>query len=161
MAMKITLRELRGIIREAVREEMMEEGFLDTLKRGVATAAVGASLLFPSSAAANVPSGGDTYSAEESPDEDRPFVIEDEQGNPHNFYLVTYVHIGAMQYAAMVPEEEMDEERPTFYLFKVIKHKGGVVEFISIEDDAEFERVKAAVEEKLDSEEDEEEITSR
>jgi len=160
--MKITLRELRGIIREAVREEMMEEGFIDTLKRGVATAAVGASLMFPSSAAANVPSGGDTYSAQEAPEEDRPFVIEDEQGNPHNFYLVTYVRVDGKHYAAMVLEEEMDKEQPMFYLFEEIKHKGGVVEFISVEDDAEFERVKAAVEEKLDSEEEgEEEITLR
>jgi len=156
--MKITLRELRSIIREAVREEMLEEGFLDTLKRGVATAAVGASLMFPSSAAANVPSGGDTYSAEEAPEEDRPFVIEDEQGNPHNFYLVTYVRVDGRRYAAM--ESEEDE---LLYLFRVIISKRGDVTFKAIEDDAEWERVKAAVEEEIgsDGDEDEEEITSR
>ena len=158
MCMKITLRKLRGIIREAVREEMMEEGFLDTLKRGAATAAVGASLMFPSSAAANVPSSGDTYTAEEAPEEDRPFVIEDEQGNPHNFYLVTYVRVDGRRYAAM--ESEEDE---LIYLFRVIISKRGDVTFKAIEDDAEWERVKAAVEEEIgsDGDEDEEEITSR
>lgn len=156
MCMKITLRELRGIIREAVREEMMEEGFLDTLKRGAATAAVGASLMFPASAAANTPSGGDTYSAEESPEEDSPFVIEDEQGNPHNFYLVTYVRVDGKRYAAM--ESEEDE---LLYLFRVIISKRGDVAFKAIENDAEWERVKAAVEEELGPDEDEEEFTSR
>jgi len=133
---------------------MLEEGFLDTLKRGVATASVGASLMFPSSAAANVPSGGDTYSAEESPEEDSPFVIEDEQGNPHNFYLVTYVKVDGKRYAAM--ESEEDE---LLYLFRVIISKRGDVTFKAIENDAEWERVKAAVEEELGP--DEEEITSR
>ena len=152
MGMKITLRELRGIIREAVREEMLEEGFLDTLKRGVATASVGASLMFPSSAAANVPSGGDTYSAEESPEEDSPFVIEDEQGNPHNFYLVTYVRVYGKRDAAM----ESDED-DLLYLFRVIITKQGDVIFRAIEDDAEWERVKKAVEEELGSDEEDEE----
>lgn len=151
MCMKITLRELRGIIREAVREEMMEEGFLDTLKRGVATAAVGASLMFPSSAAANVPSSGDTYTAEEAPEEDRPFVIEDEQGNPHNFYLVTYVKVDGKRYAAM----ESDED-DLLYLFRVIITKRGDVTFRSIENDAEWEKVKEAVEEELGDDEVEE-----
>lgn len=149
--MKITLRELRGIIREAVREEMMEEGFLDTLKRGAATAAVGASLMFPSSAAANVPSSGDTYTAEEAPEEDRPFVIEDEQGNPHNFYLVTYVRVDGKRYAAMELEED-----DLLYLFRVIITKSGDVTFRSIENDAEWEKVKEAVEEELGDDEDEE-----
>ena len=151
MCMKITLGELRGIIREAVREEMMEEGFLDTLKRGVATAAVGASLMFPSSAAANVPSSGDTYTAEEAPEEDRPFVIEDEQGNPHNFYLVTYVRVDGKRYAAMELEED-----DLLYLFRVIITKSGDVTFRSIENDAEWEKVKEAVEEELGDDEDEE-----
>ena len=151
MCMKITLRELRGIIREAVHEEMMEEGFLDTLKRGAATAAVGASLMFPSSAAANVPSSGDTYTAEEAPEEDRPFVIEDEQGNPHNFYLVTYVRVDGKRYAAMELEED-----DLLYLFRVIITKSGDVTFRSIENDAEWEKVKEAVEEELGDDEDEE-----
>lgn len=151
MCMKITLRKLRGIIREAVREEMMEEGFLDTLKRGAATAAVGASLMFPSSAAANVPSSGDTYTAEDTPEEDRPFVIEDEQGNPHNFYLVTYVRVDGKRYAAMELEED-----DLLYLFRVIITKSGDVTFRSIENDAEWEKVKEAVEEELGDDEDEE-----
>lgn len=154
--MKITLRELRGIIRESIREEMMEEGFLDTLKRGVATAAVGASLMFPSSAAANVPSSGNTYSTQEAPEENQPFVIEDEQGNPHNFYLVTYVRVDGKRYAAMESEED-----DLLYLFRVIISKRGDVMFKAIENDAEWERVKAAVEEELGPDEDDEEITSR
>ena len=155
--MKITLRELRGLIREAVYEEMLEEGFLDTLKRGAATAVVGASLLFPSSAAANVPNSGDTYTAEESPQEDAPFVIKDDQGNPHNFYLVVYVKVDGKRYAAM----ETDEDE-MLYLFRVIISKRGDVTFRSIEYDAEWEKVKAAVEEELGADDGEdEEITSR
>lgn len=149
--MKIAMRELRCIIREAVREEIMQEGFLDTLKRGVVTTAIGASLMFPSSAAANVPSSGNTYTAEEAPEEDLPFVIEDEQGNPHNFYLITYVSVDGKRYAAMELEEE-----ELIYLFRVIISKRGYVTFKSIENDAEWERVKKAVEEELGSEEDEE-----
>ena len=157
MVMKMTLRELRSLIREAVREEMVEEGFLDTLKRGVATAAVGASLMFPSSAAANVPSSGDTYTAEESPQEDAPFVIKDDQGNTHNFYLVVYVKVDGKRYAAM----ETDDDE-LLYLFRVIIKRGDVT-FRSIEDDSEWEKVKAAVEEELGADDDgeDEEITSR
>lgn len=158
MVMKMTLRELRSLIREAVREESLGEGFLDALKRSAATAAVGASLLFPASAAANVPSSGDTYTAEESPQEDAPFVISDDEGNPHNFYLVVYVNVNGKRYAAM----ETDEDE-MLYLFRVIISKRGDVTFRSIENDAEWEKVKAAVEEELGAEDDgeDEEITSR
>lgn len=147
--MKITLRELRDIISEAVREEMIEEGFLDTLKRGVSTAALGVSIMFPSSVAANVPSGGSSYSAEEVPEEDCPFIIEDEDGKPHNFYLVTYARVDGKQYAAM--ESEEDE---LLYLFKVIITKDGVVIFESIENELEWEKVKNKVEEELESDKD-------
>lgn len=150
MDMKITVRELREIIREVAQEvkydNVLEEGFLDTLKKTAATAAIGASLMFPSSASANVPSSGDTYSAQETPQEDQPFVIYDEDGKPHNFYLLTYVRVEGKRYAAM----ETDENE-LVYLFRVIITKEGEVIFKSIENEAEWEKVKTAVEEELES----------
>lgn len=107
--------------------------------------------MFPSSAAANVPSGGETYTAEETPEEDRPFTIMDEEGKPHNFYLVTYVRVDGKRYAAM--ESEEDE---LLYLFRVMISKRGDVTFKAIENDTEWERVKEAVEEELGPDEEEE-----
>lgn len=134
-----------------MRDQVIDEGFLDSLKRATAAAAVGASLMFPSSAAANVPSGGETYTAEETPEEDRPFTIMDEEGKPHNFYLVTYVRVDGKRYAAM--ESEEDE---LLYLFRVMISKRGDVTFKAIENDTEWERVKEAVEEELGPDEEEE-----
>lgn len=135
--------ELRRLVREAVREEMMEEGFLDTVKRFVSGAALGTALLFPDSASANVPSSGSSYVSDEAPDEETPIVIYDDEDKPHNFYLVTYVKVEGKLYAAM----ETDED-DLLYLFSVTIVRDEV-NFKSIENDEEWENVKAAVEKKL------------
>jgi len=148
--MKIKVSKLRKLIREAVQEEMMEEGFLDTVKRFVSGVALGAGLLFPDSASANVPSSGSSYVSDEAPDEETPFIIYDDADKPHNFYLVTYAKVEGKLYAAM----ETDED-DLLYLFRVTIVRGEV-SFKSIENDEEWEKVKAAVEKKLQDEEDEE-----
>ena len=81
-------------------------------------------------------------------------TLTDDDGNEHDFELIHTEVIDGQTYVALVPIDDDSEEEPDEYLLlKMIQKEGEEeAELLSIEDDAEFEKVEAIFDEKLAAE---------
>lgn len=149
--MKLTIGEVRKLIREVIKEEnLLDEGFLDKVKNTGKAALIGLSLA--GSAHANPVSDGNqlTTSSDSESDEDI-ITLQDNEGNDHKFRKIIQVIVRGKQYIAL-EKIESDE----LFLFRyIIDKQSGNERFIEIENNEIWEEVKAAVEEALNEDEDE------
>lgn len=76
-------------------------------------------------------------------DEVQEIVLVDEEGVEHHFNLVDVVMVDDQRYALLEPQEG-DEEGA--FVFRVEADEDGEDQLVEVEDDAEFERVVAALE---------------
>lgn len=87
-------------------------------------------------------------------DEDQIIETIDENGNRIKFELYDIVEVDEQEYALLLPIEDDSEESDEVVLMKLTKD-GEDYLFETIDDDAEFDKVAAYVE-NMDEEEDEE-----
>ena len=86
-------------------------------------------------------------------------TLVDEEGQKHQFSLLDVVELDERCYALMVPAgEELadEEEEEEAYIFRMETDENGEEVLVDIDDDEEFERVRAALDE-LDADAEDEE----
>jgi len=85
-------------------------------------------------------------------------TLVDEEGNEHQFELIDIIEVDERRYAIMTPAEgEGDEEaEEEAYIFRLETDENGDEILVDVEDEEEFNRVCAVLEE-MDEETDEEE----
>ena len=80
-----------------------------------------------------------------TPEEESPrFMLTDEEGNELEFELIGSGEVDGVQYYAMIPVEEAeDEDRDTFeyVILKSELDENGEESLITIDDDEEFDRI--------------------
>ena len=80
-----------------------------------------------------------------TPEEESPrFMLTDEEGNELEFELIGSGEVEGVQYYAMIPVEEAeDEDRDTFeyVILKSELDENGEESLITIDDDEEFDRI--------------------
>jgi len=88
--------------------------------------------------------------------ENEAIVLVDEDGNEHTFVIVDVVMVDDNRYALLEPVDGDEDEEDGAYLFR-LETVDGEERLVVVEDDEEFERVVAALEEFEDDEEYDEE----
>lgn len=88
--------------------------------------------------------------------ENEAIVLVDEDGNEHTFVIVDVVMVDDNRYALLEPVDGDEDEEDGAYLFR-LETVDGAERLVVVEDDEEFERVVAALEEFEDDEEYDEE----
>ncbi len=87
-------------------------------------------------------------------------IIEtvDEDGNVVKFELIDIVEVDEIEYGLLLPieDESEEEEEDSEVVLMRLKKEGDEFVFEAIEDDEEFEKVVAFIENQEESEEDEE-----
>lgn len=81
-------------------------------------------------------------------------TLVDEEGHEHKFNLLNVVEMEGNKYAIMVPELQEDEDEEEAVVFKIETDEDGEEILVDIEDDEEFARVCAMLDE-LDMEDEE------
>ena len=79
----------------------------------------------------------------------------DEEGNKVSFELVDIVTVDDVEYALLLPTEKEDDEEEGELLVMRLKKDGEEFSFEAIEDDEEFDKVAAYIEELEDEIDDE------
>lgn len=77
-------------------------------------------------------------------------VLEDEEGNDHEFNIIDMLEIDGNRYAILMP---MDQELDEAIILKIETDENGEELLFEIEDDEEWETVARAWEELLEEEE--------
>lgn len=148
----------RGELHDNLKETLgidwtddLSESWKDKLKSGVAKVGLAASL-FAGNAHANPESFSDQV-MQDTDDKEDEVILQDDEGNDHKFYWVTAVSLNGKQYAALELADGSEEDGMLF-LFRYIP--GGVFgdeeSFTEIKDEKEWESVRQAVDQKLESE---------
>lgn len=78
--------------------------------------------------------------------ENDEIVLVDEEGVEHTFTLVDVVMVDDNRYALLEPTEPDDDDEGGAYLFRLVT-EDGEDRLVVVEDDAEFDRVVAVLEE--------------
>lgn len=81
-------------------------------------------------------------------DEMERVTLEDEEGHPHEFDIYDVVEIDETRYALLIPVEPEEGEEDTAYLFRFDIDEDGEEVLTSVEDDDEWDRVEAFLEER-------------
>ena len=89
-------------------------------------------------------------------------TLVDEEGHDHQFSLVDMVELNEHRYALLMPIEgeeigEDDEEEEEAYIFRLETDEKGTDTLVDIDDDEEFEQVRAAFEDEGDDDDEEDE----
>lgn len=86
-------------------------------------------------------------------------VLVDEEGHEHRFNLLDIVEIEDAKYAVMVPENQntaTNEDEEEAVIFRIETDENGEEILMDIEDDDEFIKVREALDEMYEYEEDDE-----
>lgn len=75
-------------------------------------------------------------------------TLEDEEGNAHDFEVYDVVEIDDTRYALLIPADPEEDEEETAYLFRFDVDEDGEEVLTSVEDDDEWDRVEAFLEER-------------
>lgn len=141
--------ELRKIVREAVVNDELDEGIMST-----ARAAVTAALLSTAASAGENPNRFDTISAATDEDEAPDVVeVEDEDGGTHYFNVVLELDVDGGHYAVLELTDPGTPPEESLYIFSVSTDASGEKVYDEVTDSATWERVRAAAEEILGSDE--------
>ena len=83
-------------------------------------------------------------------------TLVDEEGNEHQFELIDVIEVDERRYAIMTPVEEDDSaEEGEAYIFRLETDENGEEILVDVDDEDEFDRVCAALDE-LDEDSDDE-----
>lgn len=77
-------------------------------------------------------------------------TLVDEDGNEHDFEVVEAIEVGDKAYRVLIPQEQTDQEDgegEEAYIFRVETDEDGDEILVTIEDEAEFNRVVTALQE--------------
>lgn len=85
-------------------------------------------------------------------------TLVDEEGNEHQFELIDVIEVDERRYAIMTPVEEDDSaEEGEAYIFRLETDENGEEILVDVEDEEEFNRVCAVLDEMEEEAEEEEE----
>lgn len=75
-------------------------------------------------------------------------TLEDEDGNEIDFEVVDSIEVDYTEYVLLAPVDPEEGEENAAYLFRVDEDENGDQMLVPVEDDDEFERVEAALNER-------------
>jgi uncharacterized protein YrzB (UPF0473 family) len=89
-------------------------------------------------------------------DQVESFVLVDDEGTEHEFFLIDGIEVDGAEYAILEPvAEENDAEEPDAVILKIGKYEQGEDILFDIEDDDEWEKVADAWQELLEDNDEE------
>ncbi|MGI5854545.1 MAG: DUF1292 domain-containing protein [Bacillota bacterium] len=71
--------------------------------------------------------------------------LQDEDGNTHRFLVDTVFELDEKQYVLLIAEEQVDAEEPEMSVLRIEQDENGNDILVDL-DEAEFEKVRAAIE---------------
>ncbi|MCL6614582.1 MAG: DUF1292 domain-containing protein [Firmicutes bacterium] len=76
-------------------------------------------------------------------------TLVDEEGKEHHFELIDVIEVDERRYAVMTPveEERAEDEEGEAYIFRLETDENGEEILVDVDDEDEFDRVCAALEE--------------
>lgn len=83
-------------------------------------------------------------------------TLQDEEGNPHDFDVWDVVVVDETRYALLIPVEPEAGEEGTAYLFRFDVDQDGEEVLTSVEDEDEWDRVEAFLEQRDEQYDDDE-----
>jgi len=84
-------------------------------------------------------------------------TLQDEDGNEVDFEVIDSIEVDYTQYVLLAPVDPEEGEENAAYLFRVDEDENGDQTLVPVEDDEEFERVEAALQERDEAYADDEE----